>query len=471
VLGSALSTLLLAGLLPGTGLAAEPIGLDGPTASWGPLRTLVTDRERIDTMHVVVLPDGTSTVVWVERSEVDDPPSDSSDRVMAVDVTSDSVSTPVVLGGVPGSSIDSANDFEDDQDPEAGGLHVGLDRVGNITLTWSERRDLGGEETWGPHVLSVDRPIGGEWTAPVRLTRGGAGRGEWPKLAVGVGGAAVVAWEPLRGRGLTARFRPAGGDWQAPVGLEQHQRYWSIAIDAAGIAMLLGKQEGLASVRRLLDAGTRWTPARTFGMPIIGPLDLAVNGRGDAAAVWHRHFGQPHGEGFAGVDSNRRPADGRWQGATSIPPTTRFDSMHPLVVLDGRGRATATWVQGRDDRVQVVRSTRSGTWRRTETLATGAYPSWHRSNVLAGHRSGSALVAWTVSKGTALPSRRRVRIDAAYRPGQGPWLQLPLASPETAAPAGSTDVSAAVRRQGGAVVVWVTARRHRLMFRELLAPR
>ena len=207
------SAALAEGVVPsamaGPVMAPSPRMTDRTQPLWAPALTLAAGSQRIEQVRLAVRPDGTYTVVWVELDGVDTPPSDNSQRVMAVDVDSGGVSDPVVIGGVPGSMIEPNHS----DDPELG-LQVAVDSAGLTTVVWSESRTDDQGDMWGPHVLEVHRPNDGEWSTPEKLSRR---RGVYPKLAVSPAGHALVVWNSWgRGHGFS-RFRTPDGPWRAQV--------------------------------------------------------------------------------------------------------------------------------------------------------------------------------------------------------------------------------------------------------------
>jgi hypothetical protein len=124
--------------------------------------------------------------------------------------------------------------------------------------------------------------------------------------------------------------------------------------------------------RRLMPAAAvaaalAWAPVATaaFAPPeraSIGPLparapDVAVNDRGDAAAVWIRGAGRA-----AMVVASLRPAGGEWSAPEAISRRGR-PAIDPQVGLDARGLAVVTWRQ-----VERVRRIRTGDGRRRQAV-------------------------------------------------------------------------------------------------------
>lgn len=440
--------------------AASPAATRAAAPSWGPVQTLTTGGYRIEQVRAAANPDGSYTVVWVDTSDEDTPPDGWNHRVMAVDVTPSGVTEAVVLGGVPGSIIEEQQ-LWDQPEPELGGLQVATDASGVTTVVWTERRTDGdGGATWGPHVLSVDRAPGGSWSAPAQLSQR---RGSGPRVAVS-SGHAVAVWKSLR-RGAMSAYRAPGESWQAPVPTPIRGARWALGLDDAGVAVVAFSSGARVRTSDLVESGTTWTEPTTIGDRKVGPLDLAVNDRGDAVITWEHHWGSPHGEGWAQIDAIHRTAGGHWGRVHHVSEPQRWGSLHPLVALDRRGRATATWVQGDDAVVKAARRRPTQGWGQPMTLGHDS-----RSNavpITAGPR-GDVVAAWIVRRD------RVTRADAAFRARGDEWQDVGPVSPRDEPPDvwGVADLVAAVTSEGDVGVAWPRngkwpASSRRVLFREL----
>lgn len=429
--------------------------------AWGQVLTLTTGGYRIEQARVAANPDGSYTVVWVDTSDENKPPDGWNHRVVAVDVTPSGASEPVVLGGMPGSIIEAGPEFNLPE-PETGGLQIATDSSGMTTVVWSESRTDGeGSPSWGPHVLEVHRAAGESWSEPAQLSQG---RGYYPRLAVSSAGHAVAAWKSAR-RGSRSTYRAPGESWQAPIAVPIKGSRWSIGVDGDGVAVVAFSSGARVRTSDLVQDGTTWTEPTTLGERRVGPLDLAVNDRGDAVIAWEHHWGSPHGEGWAQVEAIHRKAGGRWGRVHHVSEPQRWASLHPLVALDRRGRATATWVQGDASVVKTARQRPTEGWGPPSTLGRGS-----RSNavpVTVGVR-GDVVAAWIVRRD------RVTRIDAAYRGRGDQWRDVGPVSPPDEPPDkwGIADLAAAVTSGGDVAVAWPRngqwpAYSRRVLFREL----
>jgi len=421
---------------------------------WGRVWTLVRSTG-LSSPRVVTTTHRT-TVVWAQSRYVD---GESSFRLSAMDLSAGGDPIPVTIAR--GQQLVS---YSDDSKPQ--GLQVAADRAGNVTVVWADdRRSDGGSAN---HVVrAVHRPTRGEWSRPVNLLN--TSPIAEPKLAVSPSGAAVVMWS-VRG-GVEVVHRPAGGDWQLPSQLRHTGLSFnrSIEIDNRGVGTYLYAKRRIIA-RRLIANGTRWTDetylTRAGQLHNLG--DVAVNGAGKAVAVWDHSWGG-HATSKTRVESRQRQPGGSWQRMTPVSKGTRPSqdgpTLHPVVALDRRGRAAATWFEASGTwthRVQVRRTARDGSWRRVRTLATDAIMNWDGPRLVSDRR-GDVLVTW-ISR-----HDRRTRLQAAYRPLGGPWLSPKLVD-RPIGPRYGGSWSSAVREGGeGAAIVWVTKNDRRIMLRELVA--
>ncbi len=293
---------------------------------------------------------------------------------------------------------------------------------------------------------------------------------------------------PLGAMALTAP--PATADWGAPVRLSSLDRatYASpaAAAGAAGEALAAwvrtpaGALRGAGRVQvapRL--SGRGWSRARTMSGPGASLPRVALNARGDAAAVWRN--------GRLVVAAVRRGRAGRWSPGRVVEADAPVQAL--LVALDRRGRPTTAWVERRGGRFLVRLATAGpggAAWTvREASLSTpgpeppalalspgkGALAAWvdddrvlasrtvsgafERPVELSGEGSsspgialgdsGAALASWSAR----LPGGTRV-LQATGRPAGAPRWAAPDDVGIGAAPA------VAVNSAGDAVVAWGT---------------
>jgi hypothetical protein len=155
---------------------------------------------------------------------------------------------------------------------------IGIDGSDNAIVAWPGA-------TGTVHTASL--PAGGSWTAVQTL----ATRGSGVDLAVNSTGTAIISWA-VTGSGAFADSGTVLGGFAAPVkvgGPPYKGGLTNVALNNAGQAALAWatSTENVAATRSATGAWT--TPADLSAVP-DGPLDVAIDGAGDAIAV----FGETH---------------------------------------------------------------------------------------------------------------------------------------------------------------------------------
>jgi hypothetical protein len=171
-------------------------------------------------------------------------------------------------------------------------------------------------------IQSASRPAGGSWSSAVDISAIG-GHAEDPEVAIDPQGDAVAIWTSVEGseKVVQAASRPTGGDWSAAVGVSAGGALATrpeVALDAHGDATAVwqyyaGGEEVIQSATR--HAGSSWSP----------PVDVSVTGNGvsfptvgldadgDAVAAWIYHDGTNEI-----LESASRPAGGSWSPSLGI---------------------------------------------------------------------------------------------------------------------------------------------------------
>jgi hypothetical protein len=212
-----------------------------------------------------------------------------------------------------------------------------------------------GSGTPGPGSLFPDRvdmaqhPAGGDWSAPVRIDRGGSPMRA--TAAINARGDAVVAWSG--GQDVTTSFRPAGDAFGpaffAPV-RDGAIDEMPLALDALGVTLAVRRvetqgSEHIAALLRRRDARPETdVTVSPPGIPVNVPT-VATDPFGNGVVVWSA-VGNANGAIEAATYSALAPAvDELRVGAREF----RFRASEPanvrLTVRNARGRsATQTTV-------------------------------------------------------------------------------------------------------------------------------
>lgn len=167
-----------------------------------------------------------------------------------------------------------------------------VDAEGDVTVLWGEYTMNEGDDPWdlfqmGPvEIYAATRPAGGAWGTPARLSTPGESS-NITVLAIGTDGAVAALW--TEGADIMVATRPRAGSWTAAA-----------AIPSSG------------------GAGGRISAA------------FAPDGR--LTVVWRTWEDS--------VKAASLPAGGAWSAVTTLTNL----GVEPVLTVDGRGVATASWI-------------------------------------------------------------------------------------------------------------------------------
>jgi PKD domain len=287
------------------------------------------------------------------------------------------------------------------------------------------------------------------WLTPTDISRPGQHL-DRPDLALDAAGDAVAIWNRRNGAGelvIEAASRPAGGAWSTPTALSapgagafQPQ----IAVNGAGdaVAVWVGTAGGIEAAAR--PANGTWSTQSTRLSPPGGLAvepQLALNAAGDAVAVWTQVTG-----GNRTAEAAVRPAGGDWSTqAIQISPTGKQAS-EARVGLDARGEAVAIWRSdsaGARPAIETASRPVGGAWSTPPTgLSDPAFIANDQPQ-LAVNPAGEAVAVWRVTK-----VGNRTFLEFAGRlPGRA-WVPLGPADDIGSSP------QIAINPKGDAVAVW-----------------
>jgi hypothetical protein len=150
-----------------------------------------------------------------------------------------------------------------------------IDRAGNAAIVWETRDDP-------PSVYVAARAAGAPFAAPQRL-----GPGNAPAVALSDDGEAIVLWyDPAAG--MQAAIGAAGGAFTAPQPLSPvGGRDLDVAVDARGNAVAVWDQ-GDDTVAAVRAPGAPFDAPRPLGIRHV--LGVAMNRRGDALVSAREHW-------------------------------------------------------------------------------------------------------------------------------------------------------------------------------------
>lgn len=247
---------------------------------------------------------------------------------------------------------------------------------------------------------------------------------------------------------VSAGTAGAAPTWLPPADLSagtlKVQDSVQIALDGAGDATAVwhrADDDTDLVVAASRPAGGAWSPPvglSTAGERAANPR-LAVNAAGDAVAVWEWASGAS-----TLVQAASRPAGGTWGAPVHL--TAAGQSAAPQVALDAAGNAVAAWSRENGSAIRVRSRTAGGVWQPAVDISAGGTGAGSPRVALGA--DGETIAAWTVVDGAT-----RVLVAATKPPG-GVWQ-----APARISPPGVRVVSAevALDAAGGATAVWQTS--------------
>ena len=379
----------------------------------------------------------------------------------------------LVLGGGAGSAWASPA-WLAPQDLSAAGQHaydpqVAVDRQGNAIAVW-QRFD--GTNTV---VQAAVRAVGGSFGAPQDLSTAGQTAYD-PQVAVDGRGNAIVVWSASNGTNFIAQaaVRAVGGSFGAPQDLSAAGRdaaFPQVAVDGRGNAIAVwsrfdGTNFIMQAAARVAASRRRrryFTPKRggSFGAPqdlsaagqdAFNP-QVAVDGQGNAIAVWHRFDAGTNTivQAAARVAASRRrrryftPKQGGGFGAPQDLSAAGQSASFSEVAVDGQGNAIAVWrrFDGTNFIVQAAVRAAGGSFGAPQDLSAAGQKAGFPEVAVDGQ--GNAIAVWQRFDGT------NFIMQAAVRAAGGSF-----GAPQDLSAAGQTanDPQVAVDGRGNAIAVW-----------------
>ncbi len=224
---------------------------------------------------------------------------------------------------------------------------VGMDGSGNAVAAWAALA--------GP-IETASLPAGGTWTAVTTL----ATRGQAVDLAVNATGSAIITWGTR-----TATVAASGtvlGGFAAPVTLGPPPPYpvghTRVVLNGLGEAAAAWPNGAPADMVATRSPDGTWTPAVKLSTTPDGPIDVAIDGAGNALAI----FGQMDVSGSnvtATLYTSKHPAGGTWStpAVLSVPGDA---AASPHVAADAAGTSVVSWLDTTTRTVNVLTSPPGG---------------------------------------------------------------------------------------------------------------
>ncbi|MEW5756446.1 MAG: hypothetical protein AB1810_09080 [Pseudomonadota bacterium] len=294
---------------------------------------------------------------------------------------------------------------------------ITVDSSGNAIAVWSQYDGLY-TSIWTNRFSAES----GAWGAAQLIGAGVGYDASDPQIAVDGSGNAIAVWRHKE----SGRYRYAGGTWAKRFNAESGAwgaaqmigagdtalysvpQIAQIAVADSGNAIVVWPQHSTpyASIwanRFSVESGA-WDAPQLIETSVGDAYSpqIAVDGSGNAIAVWSQHDGSTYTDIWANRFST---ASGVWGTAQLIDPGAGH-AYSPQIAVDGGGNAIAVWVQN-DQNADVWTnrfSAVSGTWSGAQLIETGVGEADFIGGPpqIAVDGSGNAIAVW-------------VQIDDAYR--------------------------------------------------------
>ncbi len=298
--------------------------------------------------------------------------------------------------------------------------------------------------------LAVASPTGASpWTTATNLSEEGE-NAYAPKVAVDGAGGAIVVWTRSNGSNdvVQAALKPAGEAWGKPVTLSEAGEEASeaqVAVDGAGDAIAVwARSNGSSDVVQaaVKPAGEPWGKPVTLseaGQDASEP-QVSVDPLGRAVAVWRRYNGSNYV-----VEAVEKPAGKPWGEPVTVSEAGQ-EASQPHVAVDAAGEATVVWrrYNGSDHVVQAAEAPAGEPWSKPVTLSEAGQETYEPQVAVDG--AGNASAVWGYYK-EYLDSF----VQVVVRPVGGPWGKPAILSEvgeEVSEPQLAVDAA------GGAASVW-----------------
>ena len=225
---------------------------------------------------------------------------------------------------------------------------VGIDAAGDATADWEQ---VVAAET---RVDTSARPAGGAWQTPIPVSPTGGAAANEPRLAENARGDVVAIWEHFYSEEIieAATRSGPGGTWAKAVSLSREETgkgepgLQQVALDGRGDAVAVWSRfdpanQDIVEAAAGQIATASWQPPVTIsgkGKNFEESPQVGVDENGDAVAVWERWNGS--NEVAEAVSGNA--GSGTW-GLPMALSSPGQEAGEAQVALDAQGDAAAVW--------------------------------------------------------------------------------------------------------------------------------
>lgn len=196
-------------------------------------------------------------------------------------------------------------------------------------------------------LVSHGDAVAGTWEPPIYLPTANEPKRD-PRVAMNAAGDMAVAWVDWSSDEVQAVFRSRSGDWGSPVSLGSARPTSGapqVVVDDTGNTLAAWlSPTGVSTSARSITTGL-WSPPGTVStLQTASDLQLAMGTSGNAVAVW------ASGENGSVQAAIRPGASGAWQPPIGFSAAGAYK---PGVAMDGSGNAVAVWNRSSGQQIVV----------------------------------------------------------------------------------------------------------------------
>ena len=278
---------------------------------------------------------------------------------------------------------------------------------GAATVVWQRKHEL----------VASSRPAGGAFGGPEEVSEKAADV-EGPSVAADAAGDATVVFELEAGadRVISSATRPTGGKWSppAPVSEASLVNVPSVAVNARGDAVAVWEnffeELGAGTMEEHIQVATRPAGASSWGTPATltktegglgepGNQEVAIDGQGDAVAIWARM----HGPAAETVETSQDHALGPgWSAPLPISGPGKMEEA-PQIAVDEAGHAMIVWERQEPGGTEIVEaspgSASSVAWQSARAVSSIAPGAEAKEPDVAMDAQGNAAAVWSALQG------------------------------------------------------------------------
>ncbi|HEY3759684.1 MAG TPA: PKD domain-containing protein [Solirubrobacteraceae bacterium] len=272
---------------------------------------------------------------------------------------------------------------------------------GAATIVWQRQHD----------VDAASRPAKGGFGSPETVSEA-AVQDEGPRVALDAGGDATTVFELEAGeRVIASSTRPAGGKWSSPTTISEplNVNVPSVAVNARGDAVAVWEaffeEMGAGTDEEHIQVATRPAGASAWSAPVTltksetglgepGNQEVAIDGEGDAVAIW----GRMHGANAETIETSQDHALGSsWSAPVTVSGPGKMEEA-PQIAVNDAGHATIVWERQEASGTEIVEASSGSAsgvaWQPSRAVSASTPGSEAKEPAVAMDAEGNAAAVW-----------------------------------------------------------------------------